>query len=281
MVDREARYDKYSRLEALFALQSIPAIYSASLAALSTTDLVAAVTSIEAGTLLLVAGDIINRDSTGALHPHDPPTRVTFGACISTPWDLQHQRKYKANPAQETNMCTLGHILFQLEPRLEILLPDTDAWIMDLINITDGDAETGRKGGVRFGAEGGSGLSVDFDTGIATLRSVHITEQNKRENTEKQGEQSHGQTSGFAYTDLRALDGGAGGPANEWETRMRIQKFEIYSLGGSLAKSSNEEAAGAPRISIDWKVAVPTPPEPPQIGRDQLKKRIEGFGSVG
>ena len=134
---------------------------------------------------------------------------------------------------------------------MEILLPDTDAWITDLINIIDSHAETGRKGGVRFGAEGGSGLSVDFDTGIATLRSVHNTEGNKRENTEKQGEQSHSQASGFTYTDISAFEEGAAGLANnEWETRMRVQRIEIYDLGGSVAKPFDEKAAaGAPRRS--------------------------------
>ena len=291
MVEYPCWYDEHSRLKALFSLQSIQAIYSASLAALSTADLVAAVTPIQTETLLLVTGDSINKNSTDALYSHDPPTRVTFGACIPTPWDLQHERKYKANPAQGIHTHTPDHRLFQLEPRLEILLPDTDAWIMDLISITDSDAETEMKGGVRFGAEGGSGLYLDFDTGIATLRSIHITKQNKRENTEKQSEQSHSQTSGFEYTDINALKEGAGGPANEWETEMRIQKFEIYDLGGSAAKRFNETAAGAPQIPrLRWKEfkpqinkdlegAVLTPPEP-QIGRDELKKRIEGFGSV-
>ena len=291
MVDHHYCRDEHSRLKALFTLQSIQAIYSASLAALSTTDLIAAVTPIKTETLLLVTGDSINKNSTGALHPHDPPTRVTFGAFIPTSRELQYQRKYKANPARGIHTHTPDHILFQLEPRLEILIPDTDAWIVDLIDITDSDAETERKGGVRFGAEGGSGLYVNFDTGIATLRSIHITEQNKRENTEKQGEQGHNQTSGFVYTDISALKKGAGGPANEWETRMRIQKFEIYGLRGSVAKPINVKAAGAPQISrLSSKEpkpqinkglggAVLTPPEP-QIGRDQLKKRIEGFGSV-
>ena len=173
------------------------------------------------------------------------------------------------------------------------MLPDTDAWIIDPINITDSDAETGRKGGVRFGAEGGSGLSVDFDTGIATLRSVHIKEGNKHGNTEKRVEQSRSQNSGFAYTDISASEEGAGGLAKEWETTMRIQRFEIYDLGGSVAEPFNEKAARAPQrwrlrskklepqINKGLEDAVLTPPPEPQVGKDELRRRIEGFGSVG
>jgi len=52
----------------------------------------------------------------------------------------------------------------------------TSAWIMDLISIVDGsgEAETGgrNKGGLRFGADGESGLCVDFNTKIGSFRSI-------------------------------------------------------------------------------------------------------------
>lgn len=183
-------------------------------------------------------------------------------------------------------------MLFQLEPRLEILIPDDDAWIMDLINITDSNAETGKKGGLVFGTEGQSGLSVDFDTEIAMLRSVPATKRNDSKDIEKQSEQSHSQTQECGYKDIISADAEAGGQANEWETRMRVQKFEIYDLKGSVATPFDEKAAAVPRrprlrskevnllINKGSEGAVLTPPEP-EVGRDELKKRIEGFGSGG
>lgn len=291
IADPNYMYVEDNRLEALFALQTIQTIYSASPATFSVPELVTALTSIMTGTLLLVTGDAINRDSAGTDHPHQPPLRVTFGACVPTPWDLQRQRRYKANPAQNPHNYTSDHVLFQLEPRLELLLPDADAWIMDLISITDSGTETGNKGGLRFGADGGSGLSVDFDTGIATLRSVSVTKGNESEDSEKQGEKSRGKTKGSPYTDISAMGEGAGGPADGWETRMRVHKLEIYDLGGSVAKPFDEKVptvVRSPRlrsqqvtvqINKGSEGAVLTPPEP-QVGRDELRKRIEGFGSA-
>ena len=288
MADFNFTHDEHNRLEALFALRSAQTRYSASPPTLSATELVAAIMPIKTGTLLLITGDYINRDSASAHHPHNPPARVTFGACIPTPWDLQRRREYKANPAQRVHTYAPDHVLFQLEPKLEILLPDTNAWVMDLISVIDSDAETGRKGGVRFGADGGSGLSVDFDTGIATLGSIPLSKENESEDTEKQDEQSHKS----AYTDISAVEEEAEGLADEWETSMRVQRFEIYDLGGSVARPFDENAAAVPRRSrLRSNEAKPhtkrpsegvllTPPEP-EVGRDELRKRIEGFGSGG
>ncbi len=183
-------------------------------------------------------------------------------------------------------------MLFQLEPRLEILIPDGDAWIMDLIHITDSNAETGKKGGLIFATEGQSGLSVDFETGIAILRSVPATKRNDSKDFEKQSEQSHSQTQGRGYTDIASADAEARGQANEWETRMRVQKFEIYGLGGPVATPFDEKPAAVPRrprlrskevnvpINKGSEGTVLMPPEP-EVGRDELKRRIEGFGFGG
>ena len=91
---------------------------------------------------------------------------------MPTPWDIQRQRSFRVNPPRKLHGYTPDHKLFQLEPCQEILQPEADAWIMDLIHITESDSESGTKGGLIFGAENGSGLFVDFDSGFATLRNV-------------------------------------------------------------------------------------------------------------
>lgn len=152
---------------------------------------------------------------------------------------------------------------------------------MDLIHIISGGTENGKEGGLRFGAEGGSGLFVDFDSGIATLRNVTTITEDATQNTQSEKEPST--PSSAYYSICPSADGDK--PANNWETSMRVQKFEIYDLGGHATAPFEEELAEKPQL----RAASPLPyrkqvikvaekPPMPQIGGEELRKRIQGFG---
>lgn len=203
---------------------------------------------------------------------------------MPTPWDLERRRSFRASPPQKRNRYTPDHMLFQLEPCHEILKPDAAAWIMDLIHIIDDDIESGKRGGLRFGIEGESGLLVDFDTGIAKLRNVTASKHDADQ--EKQTEKPP--TPNSAYHCISALANG-GKPASAWETVMRIQKLEIYDLGGHATPPFEEQLAEKPRLrtpspklrqmQVSKGDAAPAEkPSEPRVGEEELKKRIEGFG---
>ena len=205
---------------------------------------------------------------------------------MPTPWDIERQRSFRASPPQKLHRYTPDHMLFQLEPRLEILRPETDAWIMDLIHIIDGDAKSGRKGGVRFGAEGGSGIFLDFDKGIATIRSLKAAENETNQNTQSE-KPSTPQT---AYRSISTSTNGEGEPASEWETRLQIQKLELYDLGGHTTVPFEEQLAAKPQlrtaspepyqrqVSTGGPAPAAAKPSEPQVGDEELRKRITGFG---
>ena len=206
---------------------------------------------------------------------------------MPTPWDIERQRSFRASPPQKLHRYTPDHMLFQLEPCLEILRPEADAWIIDLIHMTDSDAETGRKGGLKFGAEGGSGLFVDFDSGIATLRNVTT---NKNEADQDKQSEKHSRPSS-TYHSISSFANG-GNPAEDWETSLRIQKLEIYDLGGHVTAPFEEQLAEKPRLRtaspepyrmqvIKQGAAPVSHVSEPQVGEEELRKRIKGFGSSG
>ena len=213
---------------------------------------------------------------------------------MPTPWDIERQRSFRASPPQKRHRYTPDHMLFQLEPRHEILRPEPNAWIMDLIHITNSDAESSTKGSLRFGAEGASGLSVDFDSGIATLSN--ITPSKDEDTTNQEGNQRQKRPStptGSTYHTVSAATPNDGNPANEdWETSLRIEKLELYDLGGHATAPFEEQLAQKPQLRAPspepyWKQVIKggTAPVPktsePRVGEEELKRRIKGFGSSG
>ncbi|MCJ1456963.1 hypothetical protein MMC28_007329 [Mycoblastus sanguinarius] len=206
-------FHQFARPEAHYYLQNPKLVYSASPSTLSTIDLARILVPMRDQSILLLTGDILA--ASNAHGPNNPLERVTLGAYIPTPWDINGERSFKVGPA---------HTLFQLEPRHEHLRAQKpEAWISDLISIdTDTDTEQNRKGALRFGAKGGSGLSIDFDAGTATLKSMAVTgdSANKEENTEQD----------IGYQDANTAGEGPG-----WETRVRIDKLEVYQLDGPRA----------------------------------------------
>ena len=179
-------------------------------------------------------------------------------------------------------------MLFQLEPRHEIFRPESDAWIMDLIHIINDDTEIGRKGGLRFGAEGGSGLCVDFDSGIATLRNVTTSEDGANQDKES-GNVPPTPTSSYHAI---APPADRGHPAGNWSSSLSIQKFELYDLGGHATAPFQEQLDEKARLPKPPPVPYPIqtfakdadrpttekPSAPPQVSEEELRKRIQGFG---
>lgn len=279
-------FEEFVRQEAHYALQTIQPVYSASPPTLSIVDLVTALKPIKTGTLLLITGEAIVPDTHASM-------RVVMGACIPTPWDIDQDRSFRASPPQKLHRYTPGHVLFQLEPCHRMLRPEANAWIMDLIHLTDSDPEIGTKGSLRFGAEGESGLYVDFIKGIATLKNAIMSEEDDANNN--QGNPSEKNPSkkpkDSAYHSVDSAANAAESATNNWETNLRIQKFELYDLGGHATAPFEENLAEKPRL----RAASPVPyrthaykkgasapatkkPSVPQVGGEELKKRIQGFG---
>lgn len=158
---------------------------------------------------------------------------------------------------------------------------------MDLIQIIDSESESKTKGGLRFGTAGGSGLSVDFDSGIATLRNDTTDKDNTNQN--KQSENPPPPYSAY-HSISPSLDGAH--PPYNFSTSMRAQKLSIYNLGGHATTPFEELLAEKPRLrtvspkpirmQVIEKGAVPVPKVgEPRVGEEELRKRIQGFGSPG
>ena len=206
---------------------------------------------------------------------------------MPTPWDIERCRSFRASPPQKRNRYTPDHMLFQLEPSHVILKPDPAAWIMDLIHMLDGDIETGRRAGIRFGTEGGSGLVVDLDSGIAKLRNVTTS----KHDADQALQSEKPSTPRNAYRSISALANGCK-PASAWEIIMRIQRLEIYDLGGHATPPFEEQLAEKPRLRTPSPTlqrtqvskggaAAAEKRSEPRVGKEELKKRIEGFGPSG
>lgn len=155
---------------------------------------------------------------------------------------------------------------------------------MDLIHIINDDTKSGRKGGLRFGAEGGSGLCVDFDSGIATLKNVTTNKDDA--NQDKPSEKPSPPKSAYHSVNSSANTCNA---ANNWESSIRIQKLELYDLGGHATVPFEEQLPEKPRLrtaspmpyrkQVFKKGAAPVEkPSVPQVGEEELRKRIQGFG---
>jgi hypothetical protein len=86
---------------------------------------------------------------------------VTIAVYMSSPYNLAPETKdYEIGPE---------HAIFLLEPRLQILRArEAHTWTGDLIRMSTGsESENGK---LLFGKEGGNGLVVDFETGVAVMR---------------------------------------------------------------------------------------------------------------
>ena len=186
---------------------------------------------------------------------------------MPTPWDLDRERAFRASPPQKLHRYAPEHTLFQLEPVLEILKPDApDAWIMDLVHVTAASElkKTGSKGKLRFGfgtGESASGLCVDFDTGIATLRYVPVGL-----GPPSCSDSDTDTPSDLAPTSTRALrssspdpDGAsayhtvtatvtppAAGPVSS--SSLRIDTLSLYDLGGHATPPFEERMSPKPRL---------------------------------
>ena len=160
----------------------------------------------------------------------------------------RRQREHKAGP---TGYSKPAQLLFQLEPRLEILRSDPEIWMADLVKIDAHNAEKGRTVRVTFGNEGETGMVLDFDIGLAALKGAAAEECSA--DKEKNAESSFCSP----YRHLR-VDAKYGAKACSWETSMGIQKLEVYDLGYPIER-----------------------PILQTVEEEVLRKRIEGFGSGG
>lgn len=154
---------------------------------------------------------------------------------------------------------------------------------MDLIQVIDADTANGTKGGLRFGAEEGTGLAVDFDTGIATLRNPPRPEKDAHQDQPSQ--EPPPSNSAYHCISPPTTNGVDAAAARTWESRLRIRKLELYDLGGHATAPFEESLPQKPRLR-DPSPPGPDGPQPaateqpwkPWVGEDELKKRIEGFG---
>ena len=279
------------RFNAMSALSTASLVYSSSPESFSSVNLTNVLQSIETPTLLLVSGgiDVANDDR---LSDRIDLKRVVFGAYIPTPWDLQSERKYRAVPTRIWDTYSAPHTLFQLQPMLEILRPNHDAWIMDLITVTPTDESEGRKGGIDFGRKKGTGISIDFDTGIACMRSNPAAAEDHSIAEEGDPEKISCSEAG-SYDDIGRTHYIS---TSAWETIMCIEKLEIFDLGGEPSKSFDEIEHTGAQAGLPWR-PYPVDPvalksdmevqqraaaarkEQPKVEERVLKARIEGFGS--
>ena len=280
-------FEEFARQEAHYALQSTQTAYSASPLSLKTADLIAALRPIKKSTLILITGETIAADADSSKR------RVAIGACMPTPWDIDRERSFRASPPQKLHRYTPDHMLFQLEPSLEILRPESDAWIMDLIHLTNPDPKTGKKGGLRFGSEGESGLSVDFDTGIATLRNTPTSKPSASHTNIPSEKEKASPPITSAYHTLNSPATANKNTTDTWTTRVRIQTLNLYDLGGHATAPFEEQLAQKPQLrtaspdmpertqAFDQAAAPIEKASEPQVGEEVLKKRIQGFGPGG
>ena len=266
----------YEHASTQFALQNPSIAYSASTDQLSANEVDKAVAPLKSQTVLLLSGIAISPPTAGDC-PTADPIKVIFGVYMPTPWDSRFPGQYKANQ---------GHVIFQLEPRQELLEPtDPETPITDLVKF---DTSTSSRGSLTFGARTASesGLSIDFSSGTATLkRKIGTTRNNENNDDGNTDAKPDAQLPSSVYQDVstsfrRENSEHASFPAEGWESSMQINHLEIYWLPGSISVRGYD----LPRRN--GRVKPPTPlrpyekPEPPhsQVSVEELAKRIEGFG---
>ena len=164
---------------------------------------------------------------------------------------------------------------------------------MDLIhfNINDDDnAKNGKKGGLRFGAEGGSGLYVDFDSGIATLSNITtITSKNDTDTDQTTPSEKISNPINTYHSSANADTT----TTTNWTTSIRIANLSLYDLGGHATAPFEDQLVPQPQlrsasppvsyraVGFNQGAGPIEKPSAPQVGEEELKKRIEGFGSGG
>ena len=222
------------------------------------------------------------------------PNRIVFGAYMPRPWDLKGERNHRAMPNRMWSAYSAPHTLFQLLPCLEILYPEYDAQIKDLISIVNTGEKQDGKGELNLGEPGSTGLSVDFDTGTATMRSKP-TAIDDPFLSETEVEEKQCDSPNNTYYDIGREHNISTGA---WETTMRIQKFEIFEVGGQWSKdldsieSTNLQSQFPSRFHKEdprrkrlaeeverraaaaWTARM----QEPKVSNDVLKERIKGFG---
>ena len=207
-------YVDYQRHRLHYAFQSSNALYLATADQLSDIKLAKTLTLAKTQTLLLLAGTAIN--STNSNDPFkDPPVRVVFGIYMPTLWDIDGEREYRARP---------GHVLFQLEPRLESFqMIGSNMWVMGLRKREPSDEEYSVW---HFGFKNGKGMVLDFGNRVARLDGVANT---TTVEVEKKRSFSDSEA---AYGDINSYA--------DWQTEMRIEKLEIYGLPGRISRPVHE-----------------------------------------
>ena len=89
---------------------------------------------------------------------------------------------------------------------------------------------------LRFGEKYGTGLLVDFNTGLATIQSVLETGRQSMESSEKHERRDKPS----AYHDAGL---GASISSRTWKSCMEIEKLELYDVGGRAAQPSKEKSS--------------------------------------
>ena len=257
-----------------FALQKPEIIYSASIDQISAQDITQALTPCKSQTLLLLTGFAVSAPKTNE-SPATSTTQVTFGAYMPTPWISPRPREYTADQ---------GHVIFQLEPRQELLEPtDPDRCISEFVQINTSSTKKGR---LTFGTgnENESGLKIDFSSGIAHLTNLAT----KKGKDEHQNEGANTQALSATYQDVsvwfeKEKPTYLSKLSLDRKAEMQIHNLEIYRLPGSIHRIRDYNL---PSITARLKPpSSPTPYPPPASQKDQvnasdLAKRIQGFGST-
>ena len=271
---KRAQYDPtFEHSATHFALQRPKTVYSASTDQLCAEHIVQALAPCKSQTLLLLTGTAVSAQKTDDYSPTGV-TQLTFGAYMPTPWISPRPSEYRADQ---------GHVLFQLEPRQELLEPtNPDQCISELVHIDTGASEKGR---LMFssGNADKSGLTVDFSSGIAILKDSVATERvgDPMKGTDAQPVSSTYQDvsvsfekEGPAYSSKMSLN---------WESQMQIHHLEIYQLPGSIHRIRDYDL---PSITARLKPPPlpasypPTVSQEEQVDSSELAKRIQGFGST-
>ena len=232
-------FSDFDREEAIADLQDAELCYSASETDLAATDIMAKIDPDNTRTLLLLSGDHI--PSAGA---SDDSTIATMGALIPATTD---------SPSRNMFGNVFELVLFQLEPVLEILgVKNQYEKITDLLHVDVEDGTTKAhlpyKGSLRFGAENGTGLLIDCEAGIATLRSVPTNLEEDAGEGIDEGNQKPKPAAFHDVDEEYRMDG--------WQSKMQIRRLEVYTVPGGLT------------------VAELEPPK-----EETLEEKIDAFGS--
>jgi hypothetical protein len=267
-------YSQNYHLKVQRALQrpNLKVAYSAPSTTLSASSFASAVAPIKTSTLLLLTGDLNSTTASFPSNPSNPvkqpatahpTTRITFTVSMPFPWGSEGKDNTRPH-------IGASHGLFQLEPTLQVLRP-IRPWSLsaDMLSL-DNAAE---KGVLRFGKKGESGLALDFNQGLATLRSLS----SKAEDASMLGASRSEEVDGYRDIGLVAKEDG-------WETSMRIRSLDLYVMeveSPPLAEEVDQKKQDelrtieAHRLAELDRVAREAGPK---VSEEELRKRIQGIG---